>query len=249
MNIWITGASSGIGAELAQLYAEQGHTVFISARNEATLAGMEQASAALSGKMLALPLDVTDNESVLAAFEQMLQRNLPPDLVVLNAGYYEPVEFSELTLEHFEMTYDVNLRGVVRCLLPALKLFAADKRGHIAIVSSVSGFRGLPKAAAYGSSKAALINMAESLKPECNAHSIKLSLVNPGFVKSKLTDRNDFSMPFILETRDAAERIVRGLESSAFEVTFPKRFTYGLKLLRILPYRVYFFITKRLLKS
>lgn len=249
MNIWITGASSGIGAELAQLYAEQGHTVFISARNEATLAGMEQASAKLSGDMLALPLDVTDNESVVTAFAQMQQRNHAPDLVILNAGYYEPVEFSELTLEHFEKTYDVNLRGVVRCLLPALKLFSEQKRGHIAIVSSVSGFRGLPKAAAYGSSKAALINMAESLKPECNAHSIKLSLVNPGFVKSKLTDRNDFTMPFILETRDAAERIVSGLESSGFEVTFPKRFTYGLKLLRILPYRLYFFITKNLLKS
>jgi len=248
MNIWITGASSGIGAELSQLYAEKGHNVFVSARNEATLNAMQGASATLTGSIHALPLDVTDNESVLAAFEQMQNQNLPPDLVILNAGYYEPVEFNELTLEHFEKTYDVNLRGVVRCLLPALKLFSNDRRGHIAIVSSVSGFRGLPKAAAYGSSKAALINLAESLKPECNAHSIKLSLVNPGFVKSKLTDRNDFNMPFILETRDAAKRIVSGLESSAFEVTFPKRFTYWLKLLRILPYTVYFLITKNLVK-
>lgn len=249
MNIWITGASSGIGAELANLYARNGHTVFASARNEDTLNAMQQASSDFSGDVFALPLDVTDNESVLSAFDKMQQMNLAPDLVILNAGYYEPVEFDELTLEHFEKTYDVNLRGVVRCLLPSLKLFGAQKRGHIALVSSVSGFRGLPKAAAYGSSKAALINLAESLKPECNANSIKLSLVNPGFVKSKLTDQNEFAMPFIMETQDAALRIMKGLDSTAFEVTFPKRFTYWLKLLRILPYRLYFLVTKALIKQ
>ncbi len=249
MNIWITGASSGIGAELANLYARNGHTVFASARNEDTLTAMQQASSNFSGDVFALPLDVTDNESVLSAFEKMQKMSLAPDLVILNAGYYQPVEFDELTLEHFEKTYDVNLRGVVRCLLPSLKLFGAEKRGHIAIVSSVSGFRGLPKAAAYGSSKAALINLAESLKPECNANSIKLSLVNPGFVKSKLTDQNEFTMPFIMETEDAAIRIMKGLESTAFEVTFPKRFTYWLKLLRVLPYRLYFLVTRALIKS
>lgn len=249
MNIWITGASSGIGAELAKLYAENGHTVFASARDETTLNDMHQASTPLAGEIFALPLDVTDNESVVAAFSQMNSRGAAPDLVILNAGYYEPVEFEELTLEHFEKTYDVNLRGVIRCILPALKQFSKNKAGHIAIVSSVSGFRGLPKAAAYGSSKAALINLAESLKPECNANSIKLSLINPGFVKSKLTDRNDFTMPYLMETRDAAKRIVSGLESDSFEITFPKRFTYWLKLFRILPYRLYFLLTSKLLKK
>lgn len=248
MNIWITGASSGIGAEVAQLYAQAGHTVFASARNQATLDSMAAASANLNGKIIALPLDVTDNESVRQAFDQIQQHSSNLDLAILNAGYYEPVEFDDLTLEHFEKTYDVNLLGVVRCLLPLIHHFAGNNQGHIAIVSSVSGFRGLPKAAAYGSSKAALINMAESLKPECNAHGIKLSLVNPGFVKSKLTDQNDFKMPFIMDTDDAAKRIVRGLESNAFEITFPKRFTYWLKLFRILPYRLYFALTKNLVK-
>ncbi len=249
MNIWITGASSGIGAEVAHLYAQAGHTVFASARNQATLDTMSAASKNLNGKIIALPLDVTDNNSVIKAFEQIQEYNGGLDLAILNAGYYEPVEFDELTLEHFEKTYDVNLIGVVRCLLPLLQYFSNNKQGHIAIVSSVSGFRGLPKAAAYGSSKAALINMAESLKPECNSHGIKLSLVNPGFVKSKLTDRNDFKMPFIMETSDAAKRIVRGLESNAFEITFPRRFTYWLKLFRILPYWLYFALTKKLVKS
>jgi len=248
MNIWITGASSGIGAELAQLYAQAGNTVFVSARNQQTLAAMAALSNEYDGQIVALPLDVTDNDSVLAAFAQIEQHDSPLDLAILNAGYYEPVEFEALTLAHFEKTYDVNLLGVVRCLLPCLRYFSKNSQGHIAIVSSVSGFRGLPKAAAYGSSKAALINMAESLKPECNAHGIKLSLVNPGFVKSKLTDQNNFKMPFIMETPAAAQRIVRGLDSNAFELTFPKRFTYWLKLFRILPYRLYFAITRNLVK-
>lgn len=248
MNIWITGASSGIGAELAKQYASLGHRVFASARNAATLTAMEQDSSNLSGSIGALPLDVTDNESVVQAFNSMVDAGHAPDLVILNAGYYEPVEFTELTLEHFEKTYDVNLRGVVRCLLPALMHFTKNQTGHIAIVSSVSGFRGLPKAAAYGSSKAALINMAESLKPECDRASIKLSLVNPGFVKSKLTDRNDFEMPFIMETPAAAKRIINGLDKSGFEITFPRRFTYWLKLMRIIPYRLYFFLTSKLVK-
>ncbi len=248
MNIWITGASSGIGAELANQYAQAGHTVFVSARNATTLKAMAASSQSVSGDIIALPLDVTDNDSVLSAFEQMEQHTNALDLVILNAGYYEPVEFDELTLEHFEKTYDVNLMGVVRCLLPSLKYFSENQAGHIAIVSSVSGYRGLPKAAAYGSSKAALINMAESLKPECNANSIKLSLINPGFVKSKLTDQNEFEMPAIMETADAAKRIVDGLASNAFELSFPKRFTYWLKLLRILPYRLYFLVTAKLVK-
>ncbi|MCL4139450.1 UNVERIFIED_CONTAM: hypothetical protein GTU68_012191 [Idotea baltica] len=246
MHIWITGASSGIGAELAQQYAKAGHTVFASARAADTLNAMAASAQSLSGRIIALPLDVTQNDTVLSAFDQIKQHNGPLDLVILNAGYYQPVEFNELTLEHFEKTYDVNLLGVVRCLLPTLQYFSSAKRGHIAIVSSVSGYRGLPKAAAYGSSKAALINMAESLKPECNAHSIKLSLINPGFVKSTLTDQNKFEMPAIMETSDAATRIINGLETSAFELSFPKRFTYWLKLLRILPYKLYFVVTKKL---
>ncbi len=248
MNIWITGASSGIGAEVAKLYAQAGHTVFASARNHATLTTMAVASTTFEGEIIAVPLDVTDNDSVKTAFNQIKQHSDQLDLAILNAGYYEPVEFEALALDHFEKTYDVNLLGVVRCLLPLLQYFTKNNKGHIGIVSSVSGFRGLPKAAAYGSSKAALINMAESLKPECNARGIKLSLINPGFVKSKLTERNDFKMPFIMETEDAAKRIVDGLESDSFELTFPKRFTYWLKLFRILPYRLYFVLTKRLVK-
>jgi short-subunit dehydrogenase len=248
MNIWITGASSGIGEALAIQYAQNGHTVFASARNNDKLQQLSNAAASFSGSIEACPLDVTDVDSINQALTQILANGKPIDLAILNAGFYEPIEFEQLTLDHFEKTFDVNLMGVVRCMLPVLEHFRQQQAGHLAIVSSVSGYRGLPKAAAYGSSKAALINMAESLKPECNANGIKITLVNPGFVKSKLTDQNEFTMPFILETDDAATRIIKGLESNSFELSFPKRFTYGLKMLRILPYRLYFLATKGLIK-
>ena len=133
-------------------------------------------------------------------------------------------------------------------VLPAMlanKSTSAKK--HIVIVSSVAGYSGLPRAAAYGSTKAALTNLAESLKHECNERNIDVTVVNPGFVKTPLTDLNDFPMPFIMELDDAAEAMYKGLASRKFEVTFPKRFTWLLKFMRILPYPIYFRLTRKLL--
>jgi len=165
---------------------------------------------------------------------------------VLNAGFYEPIGLAELTLEHFSNTYDVNLHGVVRCLLAVLPDMRQNNGGQIAIVSSVSGYTGLPRAAAYGSSKAALINLAESLHAECAAIDIDIRLVNPGFVKSPLTDKNSFAMPFIIEADDAAKRIATGLAGKGFEIHFPKRFTVWLKCMRALPYFLYLKLVARL---
>ena len=131
-------------------------------------------------------------------------------------------------------------------LLPRL---IARRAGHVAVVASVAGYRGLPSAAGYGASKAALINLCEALKPELDGCGVRLSLINPGFVRTPLTDRNPFPMPFLMDADDAAERLVRGLESGRFETTFPRRFTWGLKLLRCLPYALYFPLTRRLVRS
>ena len=225
MNIWIAGASTGIGAALAKQYANSGHTVFASARSEDKLQALSHQVPDTEGEIIALPCDVTDNESILAAVQSIHAKG-PLDLAILNAGYYEPIELEELTLEHFLNTYDVNLQGVVRCLLAVLTDMRRLGKGQIAIVSSVSGYTGLPRAAAYGSSKAALINLAESLQPECKSVGVDVRLINPGFVKSPLTDKNSFKMPFIIEADDAAARIIKGLNSSSFEIHFPKRFTY-----------------------
>ncbi len=245
MIIWIVGASSGIGAALAKEYASTGYTVYASARSEEKLQALAAESTTLSGDIHALPCDITDNDSVLAAVTQ-IESNAPIDKAVLSAGFYDPIGLDDIHLEHFTSTYDVNLHGVVRCLLALLPGMRQSNNGQIAIVSSVSGYTGLPRAAAYGSSKAALINLAESLQPECKAVGVDIRLISPGFVKSPLTDKNSFKMPFIIEPEDAARRIVRGLDGNGFEVHFPKRFTLWLKVLRLLPYALYLRLTAKL---
>jgi len=245
MNIWIAGASTGIGAALAKQYAAEGHTVFASARSEDKLIALSKQSEALEGSIHVIPCDVTDNDSVTSAVSA-IESHGSIDLSILNAGYYEPIELAELDLPHFLKTYDVNLNGVVRCLLAVLPAMRSRGQGQIAIVSSVSGYTGLPRAAAYGSSKAALINLAESLHAECAAVGVDIRLINPGFVKSPLTDKNNFQMPFIIEPEDAAARIVKGLSGSRFEIHFPKRFTLWLKVLRSLPYFLYLKLAAKL---
>ncbi|MBM3526439.1 MAG: SDR family NAD(P)-dependent oxidoreductase, partial [Alphaproteobacteria bacterium] len=141
---------------------------------------------------------------------------------------------------------DVNLMGVVNCLAPVLASMRARRAGHIAIVASVAGYGGLPTAAAYGASKAALINMAESLKLDCDRLGLKLQLVNPGFVKTPLTDRNEFQMPFLMPIEDAVSALIAGLDSDRFEITFPRRFAFLMKLVNLLPYPGYFAALRRI---
>lgn len=265
--VWITGASSGLGRELAKMYAQQGATVIASARGLEQLKTLEAEVISNKGGdlpapagpdrgcIIPMPLDVTDNESVTSAVASILSGHGVPDVVILNAGYYEPCSLNEITLEHFEKTIDVNYRGVVRCLLAVLPQMIAEYatnhqcRGHIVLVSSVAGYSGLPQAAAYGSTKAALTHLAESIKHECNHNHLDVTVVNPGFVRTPLTDQNDFAMPFIMEVEDAARAMHKGIVAKRFEVTFPKRFTWILKFLRILPYPLYFFLTRGLLSS
>ena len=136
-----------------------------------------------------------------------------------------------------------------RSLAAVLPRFIGKQAGHVAVVSSVAGYRGLPTSAAYGASKAALINMCEALKPELDRYGVKLSLICPGFVRTPLTDRNAFPMPFLMEAEEAAERIVNGLLRGKFEITFPRRFTWWLKLGRCLPYAWYFLLTRRMVPT
>ena len=255
--VWITGASSGLGFALAGLYANAGDSVVVSARSEDKLQALAvtqtNRQTTPRGSIMPLSMDVTDNESVTSGVSRMLAQWGVPDTIILNAGYYDPCSLEEVNLEHFEKTIDVNYRGVIRCLMAVLPSLLENNNGdgtsrkHIVIVSSVAGYSGLPRAAAYGSTKAALTNLAESLKHECNANKIDVTVVNPGFVKTPLTDLNEFPMPFIMELDDAAKAMYKGIATRRFEVTFPKRFTWLLKFLRILPYPVYFRLTKKLL--
>jgi len=245
---WITGASSGIGRELALTLARQGVAVAASARSRDALESLAAAAGgdAGSARILPTPLDVTDRTAVQAAAEAAIRVfRGPPDLAVLNAGTFEPMTAAGFDAATFRTQVEVNLMGTVHMLEALLPACLAARRGHIAIVSSVAGYRGLPTGTAYGATKAALINLAESLKYDCDRARVKLQLVNPGFVKTPLTDKNEFRMPHLMPVEAAVARMIAGLQSSRFEITFPRRFTWQLKLLRVLPYRLYFAITRR----
>ncbi len=237
---WVTGASSGIGEHVALALAAEGWTVLASARRAESLAALAERAPG-PGRIIPVALDITDAEGVKAA----LAAQGPVALAVLNAGTYQPDEAKNLNPATFAHTIDVNLIGTVKCLAALLPAMIDRGRGQVAIVSSVAGYRGLPRSLAYGASKAALINMAESLKLDVERYGIKVQLVCPGFIKTPLTDKNDFPMPFLMPVERAAARLVAGLKSNAFQITFPRRFTWPLLLLRRFPDALYFMMVRR----
>lgn len=216
-----------------------------SARSADKLEELTQAALALEGSIEAWPLDVTDAAAVRVAVEAM-ERAGPLSHAVLNAGTHKPVRAKGLSAADFEPLLRLNLMGTVNCLEPLLEAMIARREGHIAVVASVAGYRGLPTSAAYGMTKAGLINMAEALEPELKRYRVRMQIINPGFVRTPLTDQNPFPMPFLIEPEAAAEAIARGLDSRRFEIAFPWLFTRLMKLLRILPYGLFFAATRRI---
>ena len=238
MTVWITGASSGIGRALALKLARDGRKVAVSARSAEALAGL----AAENPNIVPWPLDTTDASACEAAVAGIEAAHGAIALAVLNAGTHTPTPVTNFKVSDARRLVDINLMGTINALAPLL----ARRTKHIAVVASVAGYSGLPTAAIYGATKAALINMCEALKPECDTLGIKLQLVDPGFVKTPLTDKNEFPMPFLMELDDAVAAFARGLESDRFEIVFPRRFALILKFLRILPYGLYFRIVRRM---
>ncbi|MET0749257.1 MAG: SDR family NAD(P)-dependent oxidoreductase [Rhizobium sp.] len=238
--VWISGASSGIGRALALKLAGEGFRVAVTARNHEKLLELQTEAAGLAGSIIVLDGDVTnaaDMEHTVAAIEY---QHGTLAMAILNAGVYLPVDGAHLKHEDFERSFSVNLSGVVNCLIPAVRHMKIKGQGQIAIVSSVTGYGGLPTSAAYGATKAALINMAESLKFDLDKLGIRIQIINPGFVDTDATKNNQFPMPSLVTPQVAADEIAAGLKSLAFEISFPKSFTLKLKLLRFLPYGLYF---------
>lgn len=236
---WVTGASSGIGAAVAERLAAKGFTVAVTARREDELAKLA-AKATGPGRLVPYPGDVTDGPGMEALVGRIEADLGPIALTLLNAGVYLPVKGQALDRENFDKTFDVNLKGTVNCLIPVAQAMQQAGRGQIAIVASVAGYFGLPTAASYGASKAALINLAEALKFDFDNQGITLQVIAPGFVDTPATADNPFPMPFLISVGKASRRIVEGLESGRFEVTFPRKFTYALKTIRIMPYWLFF---------
>ncbi len=235
---WVTGASTGIGREIALQLAARGVRVAASARSADKLAGLDPG-------ILVVPLDVTDPAACEAAVQRIEAELGPIDLAVLGAGTYTPVSVDRLDPALFADMMNTNYTGVVNCVAAVAPRMLQRGRGHLSWIASVAGFMGLPKAAAYGPSKAALINLAESLHPEMKLRGVLVSVINPGFVRTPLTAQNDFEMPFLLTAEDAARRSIAGLSEGRFEIAYPRRFVAILKLVRSLPYPLFFWLIKR----
>ena len=242
---WVTGASSGIGRALALKLAAQGFTVVASARGADDLTALEAEAQSAGTRIVPAVLDVTDRAAAQDLIAAIEARHGPIALAVLNAGIYLPVDGLAPDIGRFTKSFAVNLDGTVNCLAPLIERMVARRRGQIAIVSSVAGYSGLPTSAAYGATKAGLTNLAESLKFDLDRADVLIQIVHPGFVETPATAKNPFPMPCLVPVETAAARIAAGLASGRFEITFPRRFTYVLKLLRMLPYGLYFPLVAR----
>ena len=240
-HILITGASSGIGAELAAAFTARGHHVSGLARRAARL---EDMAGRLSG-FTPLVADVADSAATMAAISESAAQHGVIDTAVLNAGIYIPQDGRTIDPEVYRRHMEINYMGVVNGLAAVVPAMVARGQGHIVIVSSVTGWRGLPKAAAYGPTKAALISLAESLAFDLIPAGIKIQLVSPGFVDTESTAINDFEMPGLVSASHAAREIISGMQRDEFEITFPKGFTRMVRLASLMPWRRYFSLIRK----
>lgn len=241
---WITGGGSGIGRALALALSRAGWRVAISGRDPDKLARARDADP--HGRLFPAPLDVTDPDAVQATLADLERAHGPLSLAVFNAGDYQPMSLAEFDAGLFRHLAEVNYLGVVNGLAALLPLMRERGTGQIIVNASLSGYRGLPRAAPYGATKAALINLAESLHGECRAAGIRLRVLNPGFVRSALTDRNDFEMPFLTTPEAIAGHVVKRLDGNGFEIAYPRPMAWLMKALRLLPYRLYFPLVARM---
>lgn len=231
-----------MGRAIALELAARGVRVAASARREDELQALAGDSA---GVIAPYPLDIADGSSVAVTAARIEAELGPPDLVVQAAGLWLPFRLDDMSPEPFERSMQVNYMGSVNVLAAVLPRMRRAGAGTVAVVASVAGYRGLPKGASYAPTKAALISLAECLRTELDGSGVSVHIVNPGFVATPMTARNDFPMPFLMQPEEAARRTVDGLARGGFETAFPRRFVAILKLMRILPYALYFPIIRK----
>tara|TARA_B100001996_G_scaffold205779_1_gene157649 strand:- start:414 stop:1169 length:756 start_codon:yes stop_codon:yes gene_type:complete len=243
--IWITGASSGIGKALALKFAKEGWQVAASARRENLLNEISE----LNENISSFPLDVTNQDNCKETFELIKNKYQNIDICFFSTGTWDPKKEKEIDVDQMKKVMEVNFFGTLNCIKVVENYFREKNSGHISIVSSIAGYRGLPNSTGYGASKAALNNLAESLYFDFARYNVRVSLVSPGFIKTPMTDKNEFKMPFLKTAEFAADKIYKGLmHGSSFEIDFPKELTLILKFLKILPDWLYFKIIRKLTK-
>jgi short-subunit dehydrogenase len=239
--VWIIGASSGIGAALATALLQRGALVAVSARRAEALRVL--AEGRKEARVLAF--DFNDDTAFARASDDLFKAWGGIDLVVFSAGAYAPMRAWQLDANDIDRLLAINLRAPMAAAARLIPRLLKQGSGALAFVSSVAGYRGLPKAAAYGPTKAALINFAETLYLDLAPRGLSVYLINPGFVATPMTAANDFEMPALISPQQAADEIIAGFGRGGFEIHFPRRFTLWLKLLRLLPYSLYFALVKR----
>ena len=242
--VWLVGASAGIGRATASALHARGANVVVSARSAVALSAFVAAHPGAR----ALPLDVTDAVAVKTAAQTLGTL----DCVVYCAGHYSAMEATHMDLPDLLRHNQVNYVGALHLLDAVVPRLLAQpvnphsgQRGHLSLVGSVAGFRGLPKSLAYGPTKAALISLAETLYGDLHSHGVGVSLISPGFVDTQLTQQNQFKMPALISAEQAAQEILKGWARGRFEIHFPKRFTYWMKILQLLPYAAFFAAMRR----
>ena len=243
--IWITGASTGIGKAIAIKFSKNGWNVAISARRLELLEEISKQNQ----NVFSFPLDVTNKDDCHKVFTEIKNKLGKIDLCVFSTGTWDPKKEKEIDVEQIENVMKVNFFGTLNCIKSVEKYFKDLGKGHISIVSSIAGYRGLPNSTGYGPSKSALNNLTESLYFDFKRYGVRVSLISPGFIKTPMTDKNDFKMPFLKTTEYAADKIYDGLiKSNVFEIHFPKQLTLILKFLKMLPNWLYLKLLGKLTK-
>ena len=243
--IWITGGSSWIGKALAYKFANEGWQVAVSARREELLNEISKSN----NNIHSFPLDVLDSEKCKEVFNKIVNKFENIDIAVFSTGIHDPNSEKKINLESIRKIMETNFFGTMNSINSVYNYFKDKKSGHISIVSSVAGYRGLPMAGAYCASKSALISYAESLYFEMKRFNVRVSVINPGFIKTPMTDQNPFPMPMIETPEFAAEEMFKGLtKSKSFEIHFPKKFTFIMKILKIMPNWLYLKLIKKGMK-
>ena len=249
MNTLIIGGTFGIGYELSKIYLKKSKNLIILGRNNEKLDEISKEFSNSQTNVITKKLDVTSIEQCKQTLTSIIDELGSLDLIIYSSGFYKPNNTFDVDLDLYRKTIEVNFMGLINVMSVILPFLKQQQNGHIAMISSLAGFFGLPNSSGYGPSKAAMMNYSESIYNDCRNNNIDVSIINPGFVKTRLTDQNKFKMPFLMSAEEAAKIIYNGLEKKKYDITFPFMMSLIFKTLRILPKPVFLFLIKFMVKT
>ncbi|MEK9680343.1 MAG: SDR family NAD(P)-dependent oxidoreductase [Pelagibacteraceae bacterium] len=249
MNVLIIGGTFGIGYELSKKYLGKVQNLIILGRSEERFNQINEELKSPETKVYTKKLDVTSISETSRVLSQVINDTKKIDLVIYSSGFYKPNNTFDVDLDLYRKTIEVNFLGLINVMSIILPLFKKQQSGHVAMISSLAGFFGLPNSSGYGPSKAAMMNYSESIYNDCKKNNIDVSIINPGFVKTRLTDQNKFEMPFLMSAEKAADIIYKGLKKKKYDITFPFMMSLIFKTLKILPKPIFLFLIKYMVKT